>query len=72
MRSGTAGAQTELFSILVIEMRDIPDLKTGDPMSNGLGGVCGVASGPSFPEPYGAYKLKADNDTSWISPSDAE
>jgi hypothetical protein len=33
-------------------MRDIPDLKTGDPMSNGLGGVCGVASGPSFPEPF--------------------
>eukprot|EP01043_Picozoa_sp_COSAG02_P082201 COSAG02_NODE_20478_length_830_cov_0.958960_2_plen_29_part_01 len=29
-------------------MFSITDLKTGDPMSNGLGGVCGVASGPSF------------------------
>lgn len=47
-------------------MRDVPDLKTGNPMTNGLGGVCGVASGPSFPEPYGASRLKADDDeTNW-------
>ena len=38
-------------------MRGLPDLQTGDPMTNGLGGVCGVASGPSFPQPYEGRQL---------------